>query len=254
MPTKKILTDEKWKEIFSQFGKEIGFENLKQSTIFKNLQIGSKSSAVKLQYIKSTPEQQKGMREFWNCFPDKFWKINTKTNIDAIYETEASEILKTFLDENKLDFVTLASKLEIIGVEETNANLSNKMKRGKFSLSFVLQILEATEKYLVLDFTKEERTPITKETFIKYFLELSILYKETDSDDICQRLDKAREVLFKKAGLTDDIIEHIGNTDIDEKLYNNPTEDFISSFYDEIIELNNVSKKANDVHLRILKL
>jgi hypothetical protein len=256
MITKEKLTDENWKEIFSQFGKEVGFENLKQSVIFKDLKIGSKASAIKLQFIKSIPEQQKKLKDFWTCFPDKFWEVKTKTNIDAVYEIEASEILKTFLDENKLDFVTLSGKLENIGVEETNANLSNKIKRGKFSLSFLLQILDSTEKYLILDFTKEARPPISKETFVKHFLELSALYKETDSDDIYGTLDKAKEILLKKAGLTDDVVEHIGSSTIYSDIHytKSPTEEFMNNFYDEIIKLNEVSKKANDIHLKILKL
>jgi L-cysteine desulfidase len=47
------------------------------------------------------------------------------------YELKAKNLLKNILE-----------------VNETNANLSNKIQRGKFSFSFVLQILDVIDKDL----------------------------------------------------------------------------------------------------------
>lgn len=93
---------------------------------------------------------------------------------------------------------------------------------------------------------KKQDLPSQKETFVKHFLELIALYKETDSDDIYGTLDKAKEILYKKAGLTDDVIEHISNSTmcLDIHYTENPTEEFMNNFYDEIMKLNETFKKS----------
>lgn len=246
------INDSTMKELFIQFDKEVGFENFKFSTTYKNMELGKKSLSIKSLYNHSAPEQQKEMREFWDCFPDDFWLNNKKVTIDAVYEIKANKIVKDFLDINNIDFISLASKLENIGIQETNTNLSNKINRGKFSLSFLLQVLDSTEKYLVLDFTKQEKVSLSKEVFIKHFLELNTLYRETDLDEIYKKLDKTKEILLKKAGFTDDVVEYIDDTFI--HLEDNLTDERMNEFYNEIFELNEISKKANNIHSKILSL
>ena len=64
------------------------------------------------------------------------------------YELKARNFLKNILEDNSIDYTQLSTLLQKVGVNETNANLSNKIQRGKFSFSFVLQVLDVIDKDL----------------------------------------------------------------------------------------------------------
>ncbi len=64
------------------------------------------------------------------------------------YESKSRNFLKNILENNSIDYTQLSTLLQKVGVNETNANLSNKIQRGKFSLSFVLQVLDVIDKDL----------------------------------------------------------------------------------------------------------
>lgn len=64
------------------------------------------------------------------------------------YESKSRNFLKNILEDNSIDYTQLSTLLQKVGVNETNANLSNKIQRGKFSFSFVLQVLDAIDKDL----------------------------------------------------------------------------------------------------------
>ncbi len=66
------------------------------------------------------------------------------------YESKSRNFLKNILENNSIDYTQLSTLLQKVGVNETNANLSNKIQRGKFSLSFVLQVLDVIDKDLSL--------------------------------------------------------------------------------------------------------
>lgn len=64
------------------------------------------------------------------------------------YELKARNFLKNILENNSIDYTQLSTLLQKVGVNETNANLSNKIQRGKFSFSFVIQVLDVIDKDL----------------------------------------------------------------------------------------------------------
>ena len=78
------------------------------------------------------------------------------------YDSKAKNLLKNILEVNSIDYIKLSTLLQKVGVNETNANLSNKIQRGKFSFSFVIQVLDVIDKDLsitktlfILTFTKD---------------------------------------------------------------------------------------------------
>lgn len=58
------------------------------------------------------------------------------------WKHKAMIITKRIIRERNIDYIELAKKLEAIGIEETNNNISTKINRGSFSFVFFLQILE----------------------------------------------------------------------------------------------------------------
>lgn len=59
------------------------------------------------------------------------------------FKKEASKIIKIELTKQDLDYEQLAQKMKEIGVEETKANIANKLHRGTFSFAYALQIFKA---------------------------------------------------------------------------------------------------------------
>jgi hypothetical protein len=66
-------------------------------------------------------------------------KIEVRTD----WEAKAKGMLKAELKRHGLTYEELAKKLALLGVEENERNISNKVGRGKFSAVFLLQCLEA---------------------------------------------------------------------------------------------------------------
>ena len=59
------------------------------------------------------------------------------------WEDRATGILKAELARRKINYVRLSELLnEAYGIQESQHNLSNKIRRGKFSAVFLLQVLE----------------------------------------------------------------------------------------------------------------
>ena len=59
------------------------------------------------------------------------------------WEARATGILKAELARRKISYVKLSELLkDEYGIEESQHNLSNKVRRGKFSAVFMLQVLE----------------------------------------------------------------------------------------------------------------
>ena len=59
------------------------------------------------------------------------------------WETRAANLLKAQLKLKGITYSQLVDKLEAIGVHEKEANIRNKLSRGKFSAAFMLQCLSA---------------------------------------------------------------------------------------------------------------
>lgn len=61
------------------------------------------------------------------------------------WEQKAANLLKAQLKLKGVTYSQLAEKLEAMGVHEKEANIRNKLSRGKFSAAFMLQCLSAIE-------------------------------------------------------------------------------------------------------------
>ncbi|MEH6742203.1 DUF6471 domain-containing protein [Hyphomonas sp.] len=59
------------------------------------------------------------------------------------WEEKAANLLKAQLKLKGITYSQLVEKLEAIGVDEKEANIRNKLSRGKFTAAFLLQCLSA---------------------------------------------------------------------------------------------------------------
>jgi len=59
------------------------------------------------------------------------------------WEEKAANLLKAQLKLKGITYSQLVEKLEAIGVEEKEANIRNKLSRGKFTAAFLLHCLSA---------------------------------------------------------------------------------------------------------------
>lgn len=59
------------------------------------------------------------------------------------WNAKASNILKSILTRRNIKYNELARRLNLMGVEETQSSISNKISRGTFSFAFFIQCMEA---------------------------------------------------------------------------------------------------------------
>ena len=59
------------------------------------------------------------------------------------WESRVSNTLKAELKRKGVTYGQLVEKLGEIGIQENQANIANKLSRGKFSAAFLFQCLEA---------------------------------------------------------------------------------------------------------------
>lgn len=59
------------------------------------------------------------------------------------YEMKAANLLKAELKRKGVTYAGLVEKLAAIGIDEREANIRNKLSRGKFTAAFFLSCLEA---------------------------------------------------------------------------------------------------------------
>jgi len=59
------------------------------------------------------------------------------------WEQKAKGILKGELKRRNLGYKELTEKLAVIGIEDNERNIANKVSRGSFTAVFLLQCLEA---------------------------------------------------------------------------------------------------------------
>jgi len=59
------------------------------------------------------------------------------------WESKAANLLKAELKRKGVTYAQLVEKLNAMGIDEKEANVRNKLSRGKFSAAFMLQCLEA---------------------------------------------------------------------------------------------------------------
>lgn len=59
------------------------------------------------------------------------------------YELMAANLLKAELKRKGVTYAGLVEKLAAIGIDEKEANVRNKLSRGKFTAAFLLQCLSA---------------------------------------------------------------------------------------------------------------
>lgn len=61
------------------------------------------------------------------------------------WEMKAANLLKAELKRKGVTYAGLVDRLAQIGVDEKEANIRNKLSRGKFTAAFLLQCLSAIE-------------------------------------------------------------------------------------------------------------
>ena len=59
------------------------------------------------------------------------------------WEQQAANLLKAELKRKGVTYAQLVERLANIGISEKEANVANKLSRGKFSAAFLLQCLSA---------------------------------------------------------------------------------------------------------------
>lgn len=59
------------------------------------------------------------------------------------WEEKAANLLKAELKKRGVTYAQLVEKLAALGVSENEANIKNKLSRGKFTAAFMLECLEA---------------------------------------------------------------------------------------------------------------
>ena len=62
---------------------------------------------------------------------------------DTVWEAKVKGILKAELKRRNVSYGELVQRLEAIGVVDSEPNIRNKIRRGKFTAIFLLQCLEA---------------------------------------------------------------------------------------------------------------
>ncbi len=61
------------------------------------------------------------------------------------WEAKARGILRAEMAKQNITYLQLVERLDLIGVQEDERNLRNKVSRGKFTAAFMLQCLEALD-------------------------------------------------------------------------------------------------------------
>ena len=59
------------------------------------------------------------------------------------WEEKAANLLKAELKRRGVSYAQLVVKLAAVGVTDSEANIKNKLSRGKFTAAFMLECLEA---------------------------------------------------------------------------------------------------------------
>jgi hypothetical protein len=72
--------------------------------------------------------------------PRNTYKDNALTQA---YEEKAQNLLKGELKRRGVTYAQLVEKLGVMGIQETERNLANKISRGGFTGAFLLQCLDA---------------------------------------------------------------------------------------------------------------
>ena len=59
------------------------------------------------------------------------------------WNNSAKRLIKSELAKREIDYIKLAKLMKVIGVDEKQVNIANKINRGTFSFGFALQIFKA---------------------------------------------------------------------------------------------------------------
>lgn len=66
--------------------------------------------------------------------------MKKQSSVEFNWEEKARGIIQAELKRRNINYIELAERLETLGIEETPANLSNKIRRGRFSFAFACQV------------------------------------------------------------------------------------------------------------------
>ena len=61
------------------------------------------------------------------------------------WKQRSKSILKSELSKQSIDYNQLSTKLALIGITESSANINSKINRGTFSFTFFLQCMKAIQ-------------------------------------------------------------------------------------------------------------
>ena len=77
----------------------------------------------------------------------------TKTKTAKDWQKQVKGLLKSELKKKDIGYKELSTRLKSIGVKESPENIANKISRGKFSMIFFIQCMEAihTNTIRILD-------------------------------------------------------------------------------------------------------
>lgn len=155
--------------------------------------------------------------------------------------------IKQLLSESKIGYAELSDKLKQIGINEDNIVLANKVNRGTFSFSFVLQICEALGKKIVfVDLPLVAK--ITKNQFIQIYIDLAHNFQETESDEIYALLEDTMKMLFTKAGFAEEVYQTYQNSAFASSIFNEYIDEkMVSDMYDELQKDNLVVQKTLNI-------
>jgi hypothetical protein len=78
-----------------------------------------------------------------NVYDDKSDFLGGWAMAEEEYAEKAKRLLRAEMVKRGITYDDLSAKLKEMGVEETAVNLRNKVSRGKFMASFLLQCLRA---------------------------------------------------------------------------------------------------------------
>jgi hypothetical protein len=70
-------------------------------------------------------------------------RLAGETDRQVDWEAEARRILKAELARAGMSYKALVKRLEAMGIEDNESAIANRISRGKFSLAFFLQCLQA---------------------------------------------------------------------------------------------------------------
>ncbi|REG49545.1 hypothetical protein B0G80_5919 [Paraburkholderia sp. BL6669N2] len=69
--------------------------------------------------------------------------VSERAKDEEHFSSESSLVLKRLLLERQMTYADLAAKLQACGYDETEISVSHKVRRGKYQLGFLFEVMNA---------------------------------------------------------------------------------------------------------------